>query len=142
MNTDKIVDAVLWSQIKNFKPSEFGKDYNNVDMDLVILLDRYRNAVKAPVTIKGAYATNGHSPKSQHYLGKAADISIKGTSLLDAFNKAIEIGFSGIGVYPFWNTPGLHVDIRDGKKVYWIRDANEQYHYMSVDEIRKYLRGA
>jgi hypothetical protein len=140
MNSDKIIDAVLWQRIKWFTPAEFGRDYNKVEFDLVVMLDRLRTLIGAPITIKGAFATTGHSKKSQHYLGRAADINIKGVSLLDAFNAAVKIGFTGIGVYPFWRTPGLHVDIRDSKQpVYWIRDAAEKYHYKSVREITEYL---
>jgi len=50
---------------------------------------------------------------SQHYIGRAADIKWPvGVSKHDAFQAAIQTGFTGIGVYPW----GMHVDIRSDRK--------------------------
>jgi uncharacterized protein YcbK (DUF882 family) len=58
-----------------------------------------------------------------HYVGKAADIHIVGMSLIDAYLAVEKLGlFNGVGLYPFWNNPGLHVDLRQ-KPARWGRNA-------------------
>lgn len=51
----------------------------------------------------------GGSPKSQHLLGKAADIKIPGYTPEQVANLAKEIGFRGIGIYNTFT----HVDVRE-----------------------------
>jgi len=36
--------------------------------------------------------------------------------------------FGAIGAYPYWNQPGLHIDMREDN-VYWYRDKKGKYHY-------------
>ena len=59
----------------------------------------------------------GGSPKSQHLLGKAADITISGLDVDQISALAEKIGFQGIGKYP--NQHFVHVDTRIGKKSIW-----------------------
>jgi len=71
-----------------------------------------------------------HSKNSQHPLGKAFDLRIGGRGNIkwnDMVEAAIEVGFKGIGFYPWWNTPGLHLDDRDGSFQMWIRDESGKY---------------
>lgn len=136
------IDVLRWNSIKNFKKQEFQPNADKVDLDLVILLDRFRDEIGAPVVIHCAYETTGHSKNSQHAKGKAADLHVKGVSLLEAFDAAEKIGFTGIGVYPHWNNPGLHLDIRDRKPIRWYQDENGEYIYVSSNEIRKMLSEA
>ena len=56
------------------------------------------------------------NPNSQHLLYKAVDPSTKGWSGAKRFllvSKAIELGFTGIGIYENF----IHLDIRDGQAV-------------------------
>ncbi|WP_129600627.1 YcbK family protein, partial [Anaerophilus nitritogenes] len=57
----------------------------------------------------------GGAKKSQHLLGRAADIKVYGVSPEKVAKIAKEIGFRGIGVYKNFT----HVDVRVGKKVLW-----------------------
>lgn len=140
MNTDKILDAVLWSQIKNFKPYEFGKDYSKVSMDLIILLDRLRSQTGEPISIHCAYATDGHSDKSQHYKGLATDLHSEADDVI-FLQEAKRLGFTGIGYYPKWKPkPGFHLDIREGKPVYWYSPSNGVYEYVSFNELLEYVK--
>jgi hypothetical protein len=44
-------------------------------------------------------------------------------SLVDAYLAVEKLGlFNGVGLYPFWNNPGLHVDLRQ-KPARWGRNA-------------------
>jgi len=89
-----------------------------------------------PVNLHTVYATSGHLANSQHYQGRAADLHIAHLPLSIQFYYAIRAGFRGIGVYPYWNSPGLHCDVRALKDGYpvamWYRDIEGKYH--TVDE--------
>lgn len=71
----------------------------------------------------------GHVQESQHYQGLAADFHVHGVSLLDAW-LALERfpKIMGVGIYPYWATPGLHADIRPtATRARWWRDAKQNY---------------
>lgn len=102
-----------WTKIKHFSPNENWGNPDKVNPYLVIALDALRDSVGKPIIIHCAYSTDGHAKDSMHYNGKAVDIHIVGLNVVDQFLAAERIGlFNGIGVYPFWNSPGLHLDIR------------------------------
>ena len=66
--------------------------------------------IDKPIIIHSSYREG--DPR-YHGKGEAVDIHIKGISLLCAYALANESGlFGGIGVYPKWNNPGLHLDMR------------------------------
>jgi uncharacterized protein YcbK (DUF882 family) len=100
-----------WSKVKWFKPSEFGQYANQMDPLLIYSLDALRDFVKRPIRINSAFRPGD---PGQHGLGKAADIVIAGLGCVDAFLVAEKTRlFSGIGIYPYWHLPGIHVDVRD-----------------------------
>lgn len=72
----------------------------------------------------------GHVTKSEHYVGKAVDFHVEGgPSVVEAW-LALERfpALMGIGVYPHWNTPGFHADVRTtAYRQRWARGANDQY---------------
>lgn len=58
--------------------------------------------------------TGGHVNESQHFLGLAADYHVENVKLWDAWMILERIpDVRGIGIYPFWNSPGLHADTRN-----------------------------
>jgi len=105
--------VVDWKKVKHFDKNENWGDVSRVDPFLIYSLDVLREMAGRPIIIHCAYKKSGHSNNSQHYHGKAADIHIKGLNVVDQYLIAEKCGmFNGIGVYPFWSSPGLHVDIR------------------------------
>ena len=131
------MDNVNWSSITYFSKNENWGDISKVSLNLILKLNRMRHKIKCPIYIspvKGAvYATTGHAPKSYHYKGKAADI-FPSCDLFDAFIAAIQVGFTGIGLYPYWGMyepiiilGGLHVDIRPGPLKTWVRMKDNSY---------------
>jgi len=103
---------------KNFKLSEFvckeGKGEVLYDTEMIDKLQALRDCFNVPVQIVSGYRSPeynrgvGGSINSQHLLGKAADIAID----LDkerVKEKAIELGFKGIGLYDTF----IHLDVRD-----------------------------
>lgn len=113
---------------------------------LSVSLERLREfcrAALAPrdirIRINAAYDVDGHSPASQHYLGKAADIVIfeKGRDALPLYEQYELVRrhglFPGIGVYPHWNTPGLHIDL--GPRRQWWKP--ESGPYLAINDANK-----
>ena len=125
----------------NFSVREKWGDYSQMNPALLVLLQRLRTDMKAPFNIHCGYEVTGHSSESQHYLGNAVDFTIglddfvKTYSILNAlligYGVAYKVGF---GVYPFWNTPGFHLDVR-GSKARWSRDREGRY--KSIDAVLK-----
>lgn len=101
-----------WEQMNHFSPDENWGDPTEMSFNLLKRLDALREFCGNPIVIDCGYATNGHTKNSQHYLGKAADFHIVGVSLINQYLLAERFNFGGIGVYPGWNNPGLHCDVR------------------------------
>lgn len=141
-----------WKKVWHFTPDEFGPEPDKLDNRLIYTLDsmrhnediRRREAGKNGiiVTINESYAPRPKNPLSQHPLGYAADGVIRDAVTkepLDVFEQfliASEYLFTGIGLYPFWNTAGIHFDTRK-QDVYqpratWWRD--EDGIYRSIDQ--------
>ena len=112
---------------------------DNMNPRLIYLLDQFRNYVGRPIRIN--YGTQGsHSPNSQHFLGNAIDLYVPALSWKEQFLAATRFPFTGVGVYPFWNNPGLHLDIRtlqNGQKDMWWR--NNHGNYEKIETLTKVL---
>lgn len=138
----KYMDDKAWEDIEAITPFRRRENWgipNKLAKELIRGIVQLRAHANAPVNIHCAYAQAGHSPNSMHYQGLAADLDIKGLSVVEMVGLASEIGFSGIGAYPYWNTPGIHIDCRDiiGKPpVYWLEPKGKegQYEYCATIE--------
>ena len=117
----------------NFKVSEFacsdGTDKVLISDELVDLLQEIRDHFGAAVTINSGYRTKTHnekvggSPKSQHMLGTAADIVVKGADPLTVAQYAEYLlpESGGIGVYKTFT----HVDVRANRSRWDSRSGKE-----------------
>ena len=137
---------VPWDVIKWFKPSErWGSDQvsneealTRIEPELIHKLDLFRETIGLPIHVNNAVRND----QGTHGRGQAADIVIgNGIPVVDQFLLAEKSGlFSGIGVYPFWNRPGLHVDIRNldpgqpGAR--WARNSQGVYVALSAQFLR------
>jgi len=137
-----LMTDALWERIKFFKKTEKWGDWTKLHAELVFLLDAFRLYVGKSVIIHNAYSAAGHSDDSYHYLGMAVDLHVKGLSLVDQFIAASRFdGFNGIGLYPDWTNPGLHLDIRPHKLKFepdarWIR--NVDYIGLTAENLKLY----
>ena len=103
-----------WQRIEHFSPKENWGDPYKMDFRLISRLDLLREYIGVPIYIH--YGTQGkHSAKSYHYTDpcKATDCFCRDISLLDFYLSAEKFSFGGIGIYPYWVRPGLHLDMRD-----------------------------
>ena len=135
------MDTEFWGTIKYFKPKEFSYP-DNVSRELIRALDRYRVLVGKPIIIHSDYRPKDDG--SQHALGLAVDFHVKGMSVIDQYLLAEKSNlFTGIGVYPDWNNPGLHCDIRVVKgndfPARWGRWGEKDYVALNEDFFRKVL---
>jgi len=102
-----------WITLKYFNPifDKFG-DAAKMDYCLLVALDALREYVGKPIVIHCGY--EARQTGGQHPLGRAVDCHIVGMSLFDQYMNASRFSvFTGIGVYPWWNSPGLHLDNRE-----------------------------
>jgi hypothetical protein len=132
----------LWPRIKRIENINLPK----MDFHFIGALQRLADYVDRDILINRGAATSGHSSRSQHYKVpcECADFVIEDFPLDDAFRIAalFEGGiFRAVGAYPFWNTPGLHVDMRE-EPVYWYRKQDGEYYYsVHSAEIENILTG-
>jgi len=105
-----------------------------VSWDVVQLLDEMRHVAGVPFHVNVAWESDGHVDGSTHYSGLAVDGYFAGMALLDQWLWAERFPWQGIGLYPFWRVPGLHLDL--GPRAYpgrWWRDAVGTYLPLSRD---------
>ena len=127
------MDNLKWCDIQHFKPSEF-KEPNKMDFYLIHRLDEFRELCGKPVIIHSDYR---EGDIGTHGKGEAVDIHVKDMNLLDAYLLAEKTNlFKGIGVYPNWNNPGLHLDFRIGENARWgcwTKTGDKQNIYVPLD---------
>lgn len=88
---------------------------------LVDKLQQLRNALNRPIVITSGYRCEEHNravggaQRSQHLLGRAADIRVAGLTPEEVAGVAEAVGFKGIGIYPTFT----HVDVREGPQARW-----------------------
>ena len=107
-------------QIKEFACKD-GTDLIKIDDELVEKLQVLRTYFANAIIINSGYRTPAYNKQvggvdgSQHVLGKACDIVIKGHSPEEVGTIAKKIGFNGVGIYSTFT----HVDTRSTPS-YWI----------------------
>lgn len=101
-----------------------------LDKALVELLEKVRAHFKRPVVINSGYRTVQYnsrlpnsSPKSQHTLGKAADIRVTGVAPVNvyAYLNQLYPNSHGLGIYNTF----VHVDVREKKSRWDYRSTNK-----------------
>ena len=98
----------MWQDIDNFIPGEF----KTIQMSQVLIftLQGMRDYVGRKINIHSGYRPGS---TGYHPLKMAADIDIEGLHVIDQYLIAERFdAFNGIGVYPNWDSPGIHVDVR------------------------------
>lgn len=107
--------------LDEFQCSETGE--NQIDADFVYKLDELREACDFPFVVNSGYRSPDHSVEKAkkapgtHAKGIAADIKVSGgAQRMLVVAKALELGFTGIGVAKTF----VHVDTRQGQKVLWV----------------------
>ena len=85
-----------------------------IDQKLIHKLELLRAELKRPVIITSGYRCPKHNKEvggvknSQHILGKAVDVKVRGISPNEFGKVAKKIGFGFVRVYSTWT----HIDVR------------------------------
>ena len=123
------------------KRKQYSREFK---LEAVRLLDEMRHRedeladFPLRIYVNADYAPGkGHSAGSRHYFGDAFDISIingktgRPLPLMEQFIMALRYCWTGVGFYPYWTRPGVHVDRRPltifGRRAMWWRDKNGKY---------------
>lgn len=120
-----------WDHIKHFDPSENWGDPSRMDGYLVHELDRLRTYIGRKIVIHCGYEPR--DGKGYHPKGLAVDCHAVGLHPMEFFIAASRFkGFGGIGIYLWWNQPGLHLDSRQrvrgsGPRALWGSIGPQQY---------------
>ena len=120
--------------LEYFSQAEFGPYWPLMNLELLQKLDRFRELLGYPVAISqapgaigrpiigGGQAESGAERSWHNYAihGEIMAVDIHPLAPGGAgpderrrwLQLAREAGFTGIGIYPDWNRPGMHVDVR------------------------------
>lgn len=127
------VVTVDWAKIAHFKPTDNWGNIERVNPALIYALEAFRKFVNCPIILNNAYRAGD---KGEHGKGNAADIVVAGLHVVDQFLAAEKSGlFCGIGIYPYWNRPGIHVDL-GGRGRRWARNSKKEYVALSWQFMR------
>jgi len=138
-----------WGLIKHFTSTEF-KHPLEMDKDFMLKIDSFRQwlGYKIHVHADARPDGKGHSKNSYHYFGQALDFHCRDEkdNIINPWKilmAALVWGWSGIGVYPHWLHPGMHLDARYPAKYFansiWIRE-NGVYKSLKPMDIIKHIK--
>jgi uncharacterized protein YcbK (DUF882 family) len=141
--------TTIWDRLRHFSPQENWGDPEKMNGALLWLLDEVREHFGCPVVIHCGYDEAGHAVNSQHYLGNAVDFHFvtempfsQQYQELENFLFGLQLhNHVGLGVYPQWNRPGFHLDVRGIQARWgaWYNDLNKQV-YGSVAQAMMVCR--
>jgi uncharacterized protein YcbK (DUF882 family) len=122
--------------LRYFKVSEFDS-FDRMDLDFLNMLDAFREFVGKPIILHSDYRSNS----DRHITGKAVDMHIVGMNCLDQLLIAERFGkFKGIGIYPSWNSPGLHIDTaKNGRWLAYDSNGRQEYTSLTAENIKRYV---
>lgn len=111
--------------LKNFHVTELDIYGRLLTEDIDVIEEQLMLQVDAMVSMAkeyfGTYAgrfyvhsivSGKHTKGSKHDIGQAIDGHFEGLNLYQSVMVAMKAGVRGIGYYTWWNSQGIHVDIR------------------------------
>ena len=107
-----------WEGIRHFNPDETWKGNNSwgdpskMQKPLIQELDAWRHYIDRRVFVHCGWELTGHSAGSEHEDGNGVDCHVEDTPLSVQYLAVERFSFRGIGLYPHWDHPGLHLDMR------------------------------
>ena len=102
-----------WESLDYFSEFEKWGDPSKMKLSILKPLDDYRAYVRKKVIVHCGYENRN---TGYHPMGIAVDEHVEGMHIIDQFIAATRFdAFNGIGVYLWWNNPGLHLDSRGNK---------------------------
>ena len=109
-----------------------------IDSRLVAILQLIRYRMGCKVIVTSGYRTPEHNHKvggaleSLHLEGLAIDVTPEDKNLVKLFKVAAEFEeIRGLGIYK----NHVHIDLRQGKKVFWVKMIGKPYRYFRGSKI-------
>ena len=141
-------------RLRYFTPSEFRGWWTVMDPEILTIIDNFRHEWGAPVFISpvdGAIGRRLRDSQSQHNIEKwgevrAVDLMPQGMKDRIDFKRAFECAKKakarGIGIYPDWTPPGIHLDSRrdryPSRPATWSAfNVNGKQTYFTIDKALK-----
>lgn len=130
-----------WDKVKYFSSSEF-KAPDMLVPALIYTTDKLRKFINKRISIHCDYEKR---ETGFHPLYMALDLHAENMHWFDLYLAASRFDlFNGIGCYPNWNNPGIHVDIRPKISDYsydsrWLSPAPKVYIPLTTENLKKYL---
>ncbi len=107
----------LWKEVEHFRPDgadNWGDPYK-MEASIVFGLMGFRKYVGRPVHVHCGW--EARTTGGWHPTGCGTDVHVEGLHVVDMYLAAERFDeFNGIGIYPNWNNPGLHLDTRPHDK--------------------------
>lgn len=123
------MNVELWTKVQHFTYDEEWGDPYKMWVHLIYFLDAFRESISPhQLIIHGGWELRD---SGWHPAGAAADLHCPTIPYKELAYLAMQFPFTGIGLYPFWNNPGLHLDVRlrpeDCKRKVWFKNRSGQY---------------
>jgi uncharacterized protein YcbK (DUF882 family) len=142
-----------FDNIDNFTPDEkdlYGRpiieDLDKIKLSLMTMIDHAVTLAKRDYGDRdGSFIVHcitrgAHAAKSKHYTGEAIDGHFHGLDLFQTMMIGWKAGFHGIGIYEWWQHPGVHLDIRKQKHVStWFSTVQGEYNYTHREFVERAL---
>lgn len=134
-----------------FSPREAWGDPSKMNGLLLLLMYAIRLIAGLAIIIHCAYEKSGHAEKSQHGLANAVDFNLVTALpfyaqilLVEKILRGLQLWDRiGIGIYPAWNTPGFHLDVRGTHAEWgWIGEKDKKGNkvYVSYEAAKEYAQ--
>lgn len=131
-----------WGKLKFFDAFEF-ETPEEMEQEVVFLLDAIRAVAGAPFRVHESFSLTGHETNSLHKIGGAIDGHFEGLGVIEQYLLCEQFRPAGLGFYPFWSPPGIHIDSRSlmpyQKAARWWRDAGGIYRRITVAAIKQFI---
>jgi len=148
--------------VKSIPPEDWPKrwpqvhfdEFNDIDNMRTVCMDAFNDLCdKAMRKHDWTYGVNddfrpGGRATGQHHIGNAIDAVFfrkkrNDVPVWEQFTFAVDSHiFTRVGFYPFWNSPGLHLDLKN-ETLYWYRNKSGLYVYAHTpDELKDYALAA
>lgn len=134
------MQEIDWKKVKYFSKEENWGDWTKMNTELILGLDCLRDFIGKPINIHCGYEER--TGLSYHNYGKAIDCSCKDMNVVDFFLAASRFTvFTGIGIYPYWNKPGFHLDVRPLNKFrsLWASTTKGKYQPITSELLKTIL---
>ena len=102
----------IWDHLNHFNEGEKWGKPDHMDHDFLMELESYRRYVGRKIHIHCGWEKRKKFSYHDTIPCPAADLHVEGLHPVEMFLTASRFKFTGVGVYPWWHNPGIHLDMR------------------------------